>query len=114
VTSMGEVQRYAFIVGVIPERREEYLELHRHVWPGVEQALRDAHIRNYSIFAIGDVLMGYWEYVGDDYAADMAKLDADPLSREWLTHTDPCQVRIAEERVPGALWQPMDEIWHLS
>lgn len=108
------VQRYAFTVGVRPEKREEYLELHRHVWPEVEQGLRDANIRNYSIFAIGDVLFGYWEYVGDDYAGDLARLDADPVTREWLTHTDPCQVRIAEERNPGALWQPMDEIWHLS
>jgi hypothetical protein len=24
------------------------------------------------------------------------------------------QTRIAPERVAGALWQPMDEIWHLS
>jgi len=109
-----KVQRYAFTVGVRPEKREEYLELHRNVWPQVEQGLRDANIRNYSIFIIGDVLFGYWEYVGDDYEGDLARLDADPVTMEWLTHTDPCQVRIAEERNPGALWQPMDEIWHLS
>jgi len=51
---------------------------------------------------------------GDDYAADMARIAADPKTQEWWTHTDPCQVRIVEERVPGALWQPIDEIWHLS
>jgi len=111
---MSGVRRFGMAARMVPEKREEYLELHRNVWPEVEQALRDAHIRNYTIFAIGDVLFGYWEYVGDDYEADMARLDEHPPSREWLTHTDPCQVRIAEERVPGALWQPMDEIWHLS
>ena len=114
MSSHPQPERRMFIVGVAPDRREEYLELHRAVWPGVEQALRDAHITNYSIFAVGDILVGYWEYTGDDYEADMARLDADPLSKDWLTHTDPCQVRIVEERVPGALWQPLDEIWHLS
>lgn len=108
------VRREAFTVGVRPEKRDEYLELHRNVWPAVEQALRDANIRNYSIFIVGDQLFGYWEYVGDDYDGDMARLDADPTTREWLTHTDPCQVRIVEERKPGAIWQPLEEIWHLS
>jgi len=108
------VTRHAFIVGVHPERREEYLALHRAVWPGVERALSAANITNYSIFSIGDTLVGYWEYVGDDYEADLALLDAHPESQEWLALTDPCQVRIAEERVPGALWQPLDEIWHLA
>lgn len=108
------VVRHAFTVGVRPEKREEYLELHRNVWPEVEQGLRDAHIRNYSIFLIGDQLFGYWEYTGDDYEGDLAKLDDQPITREWLARTDPCQVRIVEERTPGALWQPLDEIWHLS
>ena len=44
----------------------------------------------------------------------MARITADPVTREWWTHTDPCQVRIADERVPGAKWQPLDEVCHLT
>jgi L-rhamnose mutarotase len=110
----GGPRRFAFVVGVRPEKREEYLELHRSVWPGVEATLREGNIRNYSIYAFGDVLFAYYEYVGDDYEADMRRIDADPETRRWLAQTDPCQVRVGEERNPGALWQPIDEVWHLA
>lgn len=110
----GEPRRFAFVVGVHPEKREEYLELHRSVWPEVEAKLREGNIRNYSIYAFGDTLFGYYEYVGDDYEADMRRIDDDPASQRWLAHTDPCQVRIGEERIPGAIWQPIDEVWHLG
>ena len=109
----GEPQRFAFVVGVRPEKREEYLELHRAVWPGVEAKLTECNIRNYSIFVFGDILFAYYEYVGDDHEADLRRIGEDPVSQEWWTHTDPCQVRIAEERDPGSLWQPIDEVWHL-
>ena len=112
--SLAEPQRHAFVVGVRPELRERYLELHRAVWPGVEAKLRECNISNYSIYVFGDTLFGYFEYVGDDYAADMQRIAEDPVSQEWWTQTDPCQVRIAPERDPGALWQPIDEVWHLS
>ena len=71
------------------------------------------NVTNYSIYIFGDILFAYFEYVGDDHAGDMARIAADPVTREWWTHTDPCQVRIAGERVPGAKWQPLDEVWHL-
>lgn len=107
-------ERRALVVGVRPEKREEYLELHRAVWPGVEAKMTECGIRNYSIFLFGDTLFAYYEYLGDDHDADMERIAADPVSQEWWTHTDPCQVRIAEERTEGALWQPIDEIWHLA
>ena len=66
------MKRVAQTVRLRPERRDEYLRLHSQVWPGVEAALRAAHIRNYSIFLRGDTLFGYFEYHGDDFAADMA------------------------------------------
>ncbi|MFI5843054.1 L-rhamnose mutarotase [Catenuloplanes sp. NPDC051500] len=112
--STGTPRRYAFVVGVRPELRARYLELHSAVWPQVEQTLRDANVTNYSIFIVGDTLFAYYEYVGEDHDADMARIAEDPVTRQWWTHTDPCQRRIADERVPGALWQPIDEIWHLS
>lgn len=114
MSAQRQVERHAFIVGVRPERREEYLRLHRNVWPQVEQTLRDAHITNYSIFIVGDLLFAYYEYAGDDHAADLAGVAEDPVTREWWTHTDPCQVRVVEEQVAGALWQPLEEIWHLA
>ncbi|MCS5717687.1 L-rhamnose mutarotase [Herbiconiux sp. CPCC 205763] len=51
-------------------------------------------------FAFGDTLFAYFENIGDDYEADMRVVDADPVSQQWLTHTDPCQVRIGGEGIP--------------
>ena len=52
------VQRFAFVVDVVPERREEYLRLHARVWPQVEALLSAHHVTNYSIFLIEDTLFG--------------------------------------------------------
>ena len=74
------MQRYAQVIKLRPEHREEYLRLHREVWPSVEDAIVRANIRNYSIFLHGDLLIGYFEYVGEDYDADMAAI-ASPMPR---------------------------------
>ncbi|MFS0733907.1 L-rhamnose mutarotase [Microbacterium sp. 1P10UB] len=105
--------RVAMVCRMVPEKREEYLALHRAVWPGVEQTLRDGNIRNFTIFVRGDVLFGYYEYVGDDLAADDAKMAADPVTQQWWERTRPCQLPFdADGTEPN--WQTMTEAWHLD
>lgn len=103
------VRRFGQVIGLRPERRAEYLALHAAVWPGVEATLRRAHVRNYTIFVHDDVLFGYFEYHGEDLEADLAAIAADPVTREWWTHTDPCQRPLG----PGG-WTDMTEVWHQS
>jgi len=107
------VERHALVVGVRPDRREEYLELHRHVWPQVEQTLREAKVTNYSIFIVGDTLFAYYEYVGSDYAADMARLAADPESQRWWRLTEPCQQPLPTAE-PGEVWVEATEVYRLG
>jgi len=107
------VTRHGFVVRVRPEKREEYLELHRTVWPRVEEAMRENGIRNYSIFIIDDVLFGYYEYVGHDYEADLARIQRDETSQEWWTYTDPCQVPFGDA-AGGSVWREMDLAWHME
>lgn len=107
------VRRLAQTIRLRPERREEYLALHRQVWPGVEAALRAANVRNYSIFLRGDTLFGYFEYHGDDFEADMAAIAADPETRRWWTLTDPCQEPLPDAGT-GGQWSDLTEIWHLG
>jgi L-rhamnose mutarotase len=103
------MQRYASVIRLRPEHREEYLELHRDVWASVESTLVRANVRNYSIFLWGDVLIAYMEYIGDDYEADMARIAADPETQRWWKLTDPCQESLSE----GNWWTPVEEIFHL-
>lgn len=107
------MKRIAVTIRLRPERREEYLALHCAVWPGVEAALHRARIRNFSIFLHGDVLFGYLEYHGDDYEADTATLEADPVTQEWWRLTDPCQEPWPDQD-DSRQWTEIPEIWHLS
>lgn len=108
------VQRYGLACRLRPEKRAEYLELHAHVWPGVEAMITACGIRNYTIFLRGDVLFASYEYVGGDWEADQAKMAADPVTREWWSLTDPCQYGFDEGAPDGVRWQRLDEIWHLD
>jgi L-rhamnose mutarotase len=103
------MRRFGAVIGLRPEHRETYLRLHREVWPAVEARLTASHFTNYTIFRRGDLLFAYYEYTGDDYAADAAAI----ATREWWELTDPCQQRL-EGTPEGEQWAPMDEIWHLD
>ena len=105
------MQRYGMILKVKPEKLEEYKRLHADVWPEVLDMIRECNIRNYSIFHRDGYLFSYFEYVGEDFEADMEKMAADPKTQEWWDVCMPCQepVETAEE---GEWWAPMEELFH--
>ena len=80
------MRRYGMVTGLRPQSIEEYKRLHAAVWPEVLATIRDCNIANYSIFlrTLDDgrpYLFAYFEYHGTDFAADMAKMAADPATR---------------------------------
>jgi L-rhamnose mutarotase len=107
------MKRYGMLIGVKPEKLAEYIEIHRNVWPEVLATITKCNIRNYSIFLKDGLLFAYYEYVGSDYKADMAKMVADPKTQEWWKITDPMQVP-QETRREGEWWSIMDEVFHID
>jgi L-rhamnose mutarotase len=107
------MERFASIIRLRPEKADEYLELHRQVWPDVLAALKRAHVSNYSIFLRDGYLFGYLEYDGDDFDADMRAVADDPATRRWWTLTDPCQQRLPTA-AEGEWWSPAEEVFHLD
>jgi L-rhamnose mutarotase len=107
------MQRMGQCIRVKPETLAEYKRIHREVWPGVLAAISAANIRNYSIFLKEpeNLLFAYWEYYGTDFAADMRKMAADPVTQKWWTITDPMQVPF-EDRAEGSWWAAMEEVFH--
>jgi L-rhamnose mutarotase len=105
------MQRYGMVIKVRPEKLEEYKELHANPWPGVLKTIHDCNIRNYSIYLKDGFLFGYYEYIGGDYAADMARMAADVVTQEWWKHTDPCQEPLPT-RKEGEWWATMEEVFH--
>ena len=106
-----DMNRVGQVIRVRPERIADYERLHAAVWPGVLATLRGANVRNYTIFRFDDLLFAYFEYVGTDYAADMAQIAADPITQEWWVLTDAMQepVRAADG---GDWWLSIPEVFH--
>ena len=58
--------------GSAPGYEEEYKRRHDEIWPEMVEALREAEVRNYSIFRHGLTLFGYFET--DDLERTIARL----------------------------------------
>jgi L-rhamnose mutarotase len=109
-------RRYAKVIGLKPEKLEEYKRLHANVWPDVYAMLRKYNHRNFTIFLRQfpdgkHYLFMYFEYVGNDYEGDREKMATDPTTQEWWKLTDACQEPLAN-RHPGEWWAGMEEVCH--
>ncbi|NTV80203.1 MAG: L-rhamnose mutarotase [Candidatus Aminicenantes bacterium] len=105
------MRRFGQLIGVKPERFEEYKAYHAKVWPEVLETIRRCHIRHYSIYHWQGRLYAYFEYHGSDYAADMARMAADPKTQEWWKIMMPMQEPVPV-RAEGAWWAEMEEVFH--
>ena len=74
-------RHYAWVLEVRPGYEEEYKKRHDEIWPEMTAALKEAGIRNYSIFRHGLTLFGYFET--DDLDATIKALAASDANRRW-------------------------------
>lgn len=105
------MQRYGSVIKLKPEKLEDYKKLHASVWPTILKMINECNIINYSIFHKDGVLFSYFEYVGEDFDADMKKMADDPDTQSWWKLTDLCQEPF-ESRKEGEWWASMDEFFH--
>jgi L-rhamnose mutarotase len=101
-------QRSAFVLRVRADKIEEYVNAHANVWPEMLRALRDAGIRNYSIFRDGNQVFGYFE--SDDLEAAAAYLDSQEINSRWQD----AMAGLLEQRVPDAGPPSLEEIFRLD
>jgi L-rhamnose mutarotase len=107
------MKRYGQVIGVDPAQFEKYKTCHAAVWPEILAMISACNITNYSIFHKDSMLYAYFEYTGTDFAADMAKMAADPKTKEWWAIMEPMQ-RPVDTRVAGEWWANMEEVFHLD
>jgi L-rhamnose mutarotase len=107
------MQRHASVLGLGEEGKAEYIRLHASVWSTVLARISACHIRNYSIFLKEpeNLLFSYFEYHGEDFAADMALMAADPETQRWWAICMPLQRPLAT-RKDGEWWAEMPEVFH--
>jgi L-rhamnose mutarotase len=108
-----KMQRKGMVLGLKPDRVEEYRRLHAAVWPEVLSQISACHITNYSIFLKEpeNLLFSYFEYHGADFEADMARMAADPRTQAWWAVCMPCQEPLATRKA-REWWAAMDEVFH--
>jgi len=110
------MKRYGMVTKVLPGKLEEYRRLHADVWAGVLTMIEHSSIQNYSIFTARlpdghDYLFSYFEYVGDDFDADMARMAADAETQRWWAVCKPLLTPVAA-LPPGEVWVPLEELFH--
>ncbi|GHO89764.1 L-rhamnose mutarotase [Dictyobacter formicarum] len=105
------MRRFGQIIQVKPDHIEDYERIHAAVWPEVLETIRACNMRNYTIFRHGTLLFAYFEYIGNDFAADQKMMAADPKTQEWWKYTDPMQEPV-EERADGEWWANMKVVFH--
>lgn len=112
------MKRYGSVIGVRAEKLDEYKRLHAAAWPEVLAMIKQCHIQNYSIYLrrLDDgrhYLFSYFEYTGTDFAADLARMAADPTTQKWWAVCKPCQQPL-ENRAPDEWWAEMKEVFHTN
>lgn len=107
------MQRMGMVLGLKPDKVAEYRRIHAAVWPEILAMISACNIRNYSIYLKEpeNLLFACWEYHGVDFAADAAKMAADPKTQEWWAICMPMQSPL-ETRKAGEWWAMMEEVFH--
>lgn len=110
------MKRYGSVVCLRADKLEEYKKLHAAVWPEVLKTIKRCHIQNYSIYLrkLPDnrhYLFSYFEYTGSDFAGDMTKMAADPVTQQWWAVNKLCHEPLPD-RAPEEWWAEMEEVFH--
>ena len=107
------MKRFGQLIGVRPEHFERYKKHHAAVWPEVLDMIKKCNMQNYSIYYKDNMLYAYFEYTGSDFAADMARMAADPKTQEWWSIMEPMQKPV-DTRKSGEWWANMEEVFHID
>ena len=104
--------RVGFILKVKPEMLDEYKRRHQHVWPDMQEALRETGWHNYSLFLREDgLLFGYLETPDFDAArAGMAKME---VNARWQADMAPFFEQLESQR-PDEGMMVLEEVFHLD
>lgn len=107
------MKKMGFMIGLKSDQITEYKRLHADVWPTILQSLTTANIGNYSIFLREpeNLLFSYWEYVGQDFEADMQIMADSDITKKWWELCMPCQQPLASCK-QDEWWAEMEQVFY--
>ena len=104
------MKRFILYSKLKPEKIEEYVKLHKNPWPEILEIISECNIGNYSISIRKDELYTYYEYTGDNYEADMKKMEEYDIMNKWWSFTKPCFLHHDK----GEYYEDLEEIFYLK
>jgi L-rhamnose mutarotase len=102
-----------WVIGIRADRIAEYRSLYAAMWPAARSRITVFGIRNFTIYLREpeNLLFAHFEYHGENFDYDMARMAEDETTRRWCALTDPCQ-RGLDSRREGEWWAPLAEVFH--
>jgi L-rhamnose mutarotase len=102
------MERICFTFAIKPGTEEEYKRRHDEIWPELVEAIREAGIRNYTLFRRGLQITAYAE-CHPDAATAFGKVGATDANKRWATWLEDVIEQLTDEQ--GKLFRA-DEVWH--
>ena len=87
---------------------DEYVRLHRAIWPEMQSVIVQSGIRNYSIYRDGRDLFSYFE--AEDLERAYAFLEQQSITQQWQEAMAP--LMDAEDEIMP--WRVLEEVFHLD
>ena len=97
-----------------PEMIEKYVEAHAHVWPEVQEGIREVGIVDMQIYRLGTRLFMIMDTVDEfDFVKDNARLATLPRQAEWEAYV--AQFQGCDPEAPSTeKWRLMEKIFELE
>ena len=105
------MERVAFQLKIRKDKIADYDLAHKSVWPELIQRIRDAGIRDYSIFRRGQTIFLVMRVT--DFDAAWNKLADDPINKKWQRE----MAEIFEDRQdvePGERFPMFQEVFYME
>ena len=81
------MERFVWKGHIFPSKKDEYIRKHDEIWPEMVAMMKEAGLRNYSIWLSGDELIGYYEFDVMEKKRRVYAQHQDVLVR-WQQHMD--------------------------
>lgn len=104
--------RAAFMFRIKPELKDEYKKVHDEVWPELVKAIRDAGIKNYSIYFRKDGTL-FANLEVNDFDKAMFELGKTDINTKWQKYMDKYFVK-ENKNILGPEIEMLEEIFHMD
>ncbi len=104
------MERIGFSMRILPGKEAEYVRRHASVWPEMLATLKEAGVRNYSIFRGGTDLFGYLEV--DDFDRFRSVVNGSEANARW--QMDMARLIDPMTDPETGFHQRLEELFHLD